>query len=375
MDFSRFTHLPVVDGHIHFPHATQLDDFRGVMDQTGSAQANLVAVPDLQHINGNPALIYFKALQPDRVYISGALDYSLVLADPAHAAQLLAAQPKVLKRIGFDGLKLIEGKPMVRKLLPMPLDSPPYAGFWATAEALAMPVVLHVADPEEFWDAAECPDWARANGWFYGDGTYPLKEELHAEVDHVLARHPGLKVILAHFYFLSADLPRAGRFLDAHPHVCFDLTPGVEMYYNLSRRPDASRDFFLRHQDQLVYGTDIGASAIERDPSEALNVAESLGRSWVVRQFLETDAVFGPPPAVGHWTKLDGSQFRGIALPGDVLAKIYGGNFRRFFGPVPAALHLKSALSELERLAGVMDAQAGAPVESRARLVARALRG
>ena len=45
------------------------------------------------------------------------------------------------------------------------------------------------------------------------------KEELYAEVDEVLRRHPNLRVIFAHFYFLSADLPRAARFFDAHPEA------------------------------------------------------------------------------------------------------------------------------------------------------------
>ena len=48
-------------------------------------------------------------------------------------------------------------------------------------------------------------------------GEDVTKEELYSEVEQVLRQHPGLKVILAHFYFLSADLPRARRFMDEHP--------------------------------------------------------------------------------------------------------------------------------------------------------------
>ena len=375
MEFTRFVAIPVVDGHIHFPHPDLADDLIDVMDRIGLVRANLVGVPDLEMVNQNPALIHFKARYPRRATICGALDYTQAWADPARASQALADQVATLKAIGFDGLKLIEGKPMVRKLLGIPLDGPVYAGMWAALEEQGLPVVFHVADPEEFWDDAGCPDWARAQGWFYGDGTYPLKEDLYAEVDRVLERHPGLRIIFAHFYFLSADLERAGAFLDAHPAVCFDLTPGVEMYLNFAQDLDAARDFFIRYADRLVYGTDIGASALDHDPAQGLDRAESLGRAWVVRQFLETDGPFGAPEGVGHWLGMDAEGFYGIVLPTGVLEKIYRANFERVFGAAPAVLDRGAAVAELERMAGVIDARAGERVDSPARQVARELAG
>jgi predicted TIM-barrel fold metal-dependent hydrolase len=269
---------------------------------------------------------------------------------------------------------LVEGKPVVRKLLAMPFDGPQYAGMWAALQEQGFPVVFHVADPEEFWDADGCPDWARAQGWFYGDGTYPLKEDLYAEVGRVLERHPDLKIIFAHFYFLSADLARAGAFLGAHPHVCFDLTPGVEMYFNFARTLEAARDFFIEYQDRLVYGTDIGATAVQRDPSQGLDWADSLGRAWIVRRFLETDGPFSAPEGIGHDLGMDSGGFHGIALPSDALEKVYHVNFERLFGSAPAPLDRDAALMELDRMAAALDARAGeGPVESPARRVARRL--
>jgi len=371
MDFSHFAAIPVVDGHIHFPHAGLMDDLVAMMEHSRVARANLVSIPDLQAINQNSALIYCKAHHPHRFYASGALDYVQGWADPARMPEVLAGQVAALQAIGFDGLKIVEGKPMVRKMLGIPFDGPEYAQVWAALEEQGFPVVFHVADPEEFWDAERCPDWARAQGWFYGDGTFVLKEDLYAEVDRVLEQHPGLKIIFAHFYFLSADLARAGEFLDAHPNVCFDLTPGVEMYFNFARTLDASHDFFIRYQDRLVYGTDIGAGAIHRDPARGLDWADSLGRSWVVRQFLESGGPFAAPEGMGHWLGMDAGGFHGIALPPDVLDKIYRTNFERLFGPTPAPLNRDAALAELERQAAVMDVRAGEPTNSPARQVAR----
>lgn len=370
MDFSGFEDLSVIDGHIHFSHPSLMDDVLAVMETTQTARANLVAIPDVQRINQNPALIHFKAHHPQRVTTCGALDYSQVFAAPDRASETLAAQIATLQAIGFDGLKLIEGKPMVHQMLPLRLDGPGYVGMWEALEATGMPVVFHVADPEEFWDVERCPDWARAQGWFYGEGSYPAKETLYAEVDRVLERHPRLRIVFAHFYFLSADLARAEEFLDAHPQICFDLTPGIEMYLNFAQDPDAARDFFLRYQDRLIYGTDIGARTIEGVPAQGLDMAESAGRTWVVRTFLESDTTFSAPEGVGHWLGMDAEGFHGIALPREVLDKLYRANFERMFGPESAPLDRQAALTELERMAATIDAQAGEPVESAARQIA-----
>jgi predicted TIM-barrel fold metal-dependent hydrolase len=88
---------------------------------------------------------------------------------------------------------------------------------WPTVESLGLPVVWHASDPEEFWDSERCPVRARESGFFYGDGMVPPQEVFYREVETVLACWPGLRVVLAHFFFLSNDLKRAAAFLEARP--------------------------------------------------------------------------------------------------------------------------------------------------------------
>ena len=161
MDFSHFRNIPIIDSHVHFVHPERMDELLALMDEAHHARANLVCIPNPDATTHNPAALYFKEHHPERVFLSGALEYATALADRAHASQILAGQVTALKARGFDGLKLIEGKPQVRKLLPLPLDGPEYAGLWAALESEQFPVVFHVADPDEFWDAERCPDWAR----------------------------------------------------------------------------------------------------------------------------------------------------------------------------------------------------------------------
>jgi predicted TIM-barrel fold metal-dependent hydrolase len=225
-----------------------------------------------------------------------------------------------------------------------------------------MPIVCHVADPEEFWDRDKAPKWALERDWFYGDGTFPAKEALYAEIDNVLARHPALKLVLAHFYFLSADLERAARLLDAYPHVCLDITPGGEMYNHFTRSGEGARAFFMRYQDRIIYGTDVSTRAIGQGGVEMV-----LSYPFFVRTYLETTTPFTPPPAIPHWLEEDLEAIVPIGLPKEVLAKIYHGNFERLFGARPAPLNLEPARAEVKRIADEIAALHGAEAENPAR--------
>lgn len=363
MDFSHLADIRIIDGHVHFRGIQWAEALLQWMDQASLARINVVSTPNLATVNQNSELVYLKTHHPGRFYASGGLDYLQVRSDPARMSEILGTQIHTLKRIGFDGVKLIEGKPTARKRWKLPLDAPEYQGMWTALEELQMPIVCHVADPETFWDRNAAPKWALERDWFYGDGTFPTKEALYAEIDRVLSRHSTLKLILAHFYFLSADLDRAARFLDAHPSVCLDITPGSEMYNNFTRTCKGTRAFFLEYQDRIIYGTDVNTGAIARN-----GIREPLSYVHFVRTFLETQQPFAPPPLIPHWMEADLKAILPLHLPSDVLLKIYHANFERLYGTDPAPLSPQVALAEVERIADEIDAHtSGAETKNPAR--------
>jgi predicted TIM-barrel fold metal-dependent hydrolase len=348
----RLADMPVIDSHVHFGAVGQIPEVLDLMDRAGVSQLGVVVTIHFERINLNPPAFHFKAQHPDRVYLFGGLDYSSVLepADPA-LTLTLADQVDRLMALGCDGIKTRSGKPTIYKQLGLPMDSDVYAGFYARAEEQGAPIVWHVGDPQEFWDEERIPSWARERGWLY-DQSYPPIESLYTQVANVLARHPRLTVIFAHFYFLSAQLPRAAALLDQYPNVYLDVTPGVEMYLNFTARWDAARDFFLKYQDRLIFGSDSGASAALYDRPH-FNIEGDLASIRMVRAFLETGETFAVPLA-GWATAGDWPPLRGLELPPDVLAKLYTGNFQRLVGPTPRPLDMELMQEELDRLEALM---------------------
>jgi hypothetical protein len=272
---------------------------------------------------------------------------------------MFAEYAGTLSKMGCDGIKMIEGKPDMRKMLAIPpFDSPAYAPYWQTLEESGLPLLWHVNDPEEFWDARLVPEWARGQGWFYGDGTFINNEAQYAEVLHVLERHPKLKVIFAHFFFLSAQLPRLADLLERFPNLYIDLTPGIEMYHNFSRDIQATREFFLKYQQRILLGTDIGAKALLSTPEMGIEPGESALRIGLVRRFLETEGEFQLDSAGGFlFGKFEG-PFQGLGLPEEVLRQIYGLNFERLAGSRPKTLDPQAIVAECERLAMMVQVMA-----------------
>jgi predicted TIM-barrel fold metal-dependent hydrolase len=355
----------IIDCHVHMGGMVNEASMMKIREATGIEKMNLVSIQNPSAGAGLPQSLYMKSQHPKMFFVFAGLNHAQKLSEGRVKTPSLAEQAEGFVKMGCDGIKMIEGKPTSRQRMDIPVTDPYFADYWACAEELGIPIVWHVNDPEEFWDPEKIPGWAKERNWGYGPDDVK-KEQLYDEVDEVLDRNPKLRIIFAHFYFLSADLPRAGRFFDDHPTVHFDLAPGIEMLYNLSHDLDASREFFIQYADRIVFGTDL---------SSGQSVIEGRIRAGIVFRWLESEDTFrvpeeadlllGPP---------EDGIILGLSLPEDVLKKIYRGNFARLAGIEPRKLDIDRAVEECERLGAIAEALSGKSAdETEASLVAKKL--
>lgn len=355
----------IIDGHVHMGPVSEEDSMLTVREVTGIEKMGLVSIQNPGEGAGLPQALYLKARYPGQFFVFAGLNHAERLSDGKVKTPGLAEQAERLIELGCDGIKMIEGKPTSRQQMDVPVTDPYFADYWARVEELGLPIVWHVNDPEEFWDPDHLPGWAKERNWGYGPEDVQ-KEELYAEVDEVLSRHPDLKIIFAHFYFLSADLPRAARLFDEHPNVHFDLAPGVEMLYNISRDPEAGREFFTKYADRIVLGTDLFSS---------LTPDEARFRAGIVFRWLESEDTFRVPGGADFLLgPPEDGVIRGMSLSDEVLDKIYRENFIRLASAEPKALNVDAAVEECELLAAIAEAMSGKPAaETEAARVAERL--
>lgn len=338
----------ITDAHVHWSPAIGYDELTEVLDETGTGRANLVLLPDREMLGFVPQAMVLKDRFPGRFYLFAGFDVSAYRC-PDSLGEQMKQYIEEMRRCGCDGLKIIEGKPQFHRMYPVPdWDDPVWEPFWAYAEETALPILWHVNDPEAFWDSDNAPDFAREKGWVYDESDIN-NEVQYLQVLQVLTRHPQLKIIFAHFFFLSAQLPRLAAILDAFPHVMIDLTPGVEMYQNFSAAPAKARRFFRKYADRIIYGTDIGGRAVIAGGTKGLNRKECLQRAALVRAFLlEKEPL--TVRADAYPTGIDDFVMIPLGLEAAEAQRIFSGNFRDFVGREPAAADAVGILRECGRL-------------------------
>ncbi len=327
-----------IDSHVHINSLPCLAYMKDYADHFGFQAVNVACLGQEKpwDVTQNMLALLLKHQDP-RFYAHGALLYPSVPVQKAGLdSSFFAGQARELEVLGFDGIKLLEGKPTTRKNLALAQNDPLYDAFYAQLEEAGTHVIWHVADPETFWHRETAPAFSLEAGWFYGDGSFLTQEQLYDEVLSVLDRFPKLKVTFAHFFFLSNFPDRAKALLDTYPHVTLDITPGREMYENFSKRPAAWRSFFQAYAQRIVFGTDMARSEFQGAPTDLIGA---------MTRFLASQDRFD------YW----GFTLGGLGLSRQAYQLIVQKNFQRLVGDRPRPVDPKAAQAYVERHADAID--------------------
>jgi len=217
------------------------------------------------------------------------------------------------------------------------LDDPRLAPIWDEAAALGVPVLMHQSDPCGFFQPVtpeneHYESLKKYSNWSFADPKFPRKAELLRRRDNLVRRHPRTTFILPHVANFPENLGYVSDLLDENPNTYIDVSARID---ELGRQPYTAREFIIRHQDRVLFGTDMPASA-------------EVYRCYF--RFLETfDEHFFPPDYDGTF-ELRRWPICGIGLPKDVLAKIYYKNVLKLLGGLKDAL--AGLLDADERLKG-----------------------
>jgi predicted TIM-barrel fold metal-dependent hydrolase len=187
---------------------------------------------------------------------------------------------------------------------------------WENAAKLGLPVLIHIADPSALFQPPDEKNelyelLRRRPQWTYYGKDLPTFEQLLDAQLNMLRRNPDTTFILAHVGSYAENLAWVSSMLREHRNAYVDIAARV---FELGRQPYTAREFFLRYQDRILFGTDRYPK-----PGEEYLPPDGLG---AIYRFLETnDEYFTPDlPGICSW------RLYGIGLPEKVLRKVYCGN-------------------------------------------------
>jgi len=249
---------------------------------------------------------------------------------------------------GFAGLKIskslgLEVENEEGDLVPV--DTPKLDPLWERAGELGVPVTIHTADPKAFFEEPgpqnerweelkEAPDWS-----VHGE-EYPSKSALLEARNRMVARHPDTTFILAHMANNPENMEAVAELLERHDNLYLDTSARIAEFGRHSA--DEIREFFLRFQDRILFGTDLGVQAkrtsrgllyklflgsVRKEEPKLEDVEPFFEKHW---RYFESDEpnIPHPIPIQGDW------KVHPIDLPHRVLRKIYWENAERIvFAP------------------------------------------
>jgi len=226
---------------------------------------------------------------------------------------------KVLKTLGlYLRENIFEGR-LIK------IDDPRFDPMWEACGALGMPVAIHISDPEAFFlptdntnerfeELNNHPDWS-----FHGK-DFPSNQELQEARNRVVAKHPKTQFIVLHVGNDAENLAYVSENMDRFPNMSVEIAARVG---ELGRQPRASRKFFDKYQDRILFGTDAVPNGTDT-PQQIYG--DELYQIYY--RFLETEDEYfdyapAPIPPQGRW------RIYGIGLPDGILKKVYNENAAR----------------------------------------------
>lgn len=196
-------------------------------------------------------------------------------------------------------------------------------------EKKGLAVTGHLGEPLNCWLPLDKmtikgdSDYFAANPKYhmYLHPDYPSYDDQIKARDHMLEKHPDLTFIGCHLGSLEWSVDELAKRLDRFPNMAVDMAARVShLQYQSVTDYNRVRDFCIRYQDRLLYGTDLSGEETENKEALEKKIHETWMNDW---RYFTTD------------NEMTSNQFRGnftgLHLPKEVVDKIFGGNAVKWY--------------------------------------------
>jgi predicted TIM-barrel fold metal-dependent hydrolase len=154
------------------------------------------------------------------------------------------------------------------------IDDPRIQPIWDYLTQKNTPVIAHIGEPLQAWIPLDennphygyYKDHPEYHAYNYPE--IPSWEEIMAARDNWIAKNPNLTIVTAHMGSMSHDLKLVADRLDKYPNMFVETA--ARWSDIILQDPELVRDFFIKYQDRVMYGTDFGINTLPdpKDPDE-----------------------------------------------------------------------------------------------------------
>lgn len=253
--------FPIIDMHSHayVKDEEGLDRWVETMDKAGIEKTIVMT----QKVGPKfDSILDFFSKYPDRFDVWCSIDYTGYDEEgygPDAVAELERCVKLGAKGVGELGDK---GKGLFYSntgpAIGMHSDDPRLDPLFQKCAELNLPVNLHIADPKWMYEVMDSTNDGMMNSlrWRLDNKEGILDHgEMMIRLENTLKRHPNTTFIICHLANCTFDLSIVGDMLDKYPNMYCDISA---RFCYLAPIPRAAKRFFVKYQDRLLYGTDLG---------------------------------------------------------------------------------------------------------------------
>jgi hypothetical protein len=150
---------------------------------------------------------------------------------------------------------------------------------------------------------------------------YPSYEDQISARDNLLAKHPDLIFVGCHLGSLEWNVDELARRLDKYPNMAVDMAARIcHLEYQSARDRNKVRDFCIKYQDRLLYGTDLSDEGAGTNQELSDNIHQTWIDDW---KYFTSDEIMTSKSFRG--------EFQGLKLPKEVVRKICSENAIKWY--------------------------------------------
>jgi len=191
----------------------------------------------------------------------------------------------------------------------------------------------HLGEPKNCWLPLEEMTTNNDRSYFekhpeyhmYKHPEMPSHEDIVASTGRMLEKHPDLRFLGAHMGSLEYSVDELAKRLDKFPNMAVELAARMgQVFYQTVDGREKVREFFIKYQDRILYGTDLADNESMTKEELEDNMESAWKRDWeyfVTDNEMESDLINSP--------------FQGIKLPKEVVDKIFYENANTWFALNP----------------------------------------
>jgi predicted TIM-barrel fold metal-dependent hydrolase len=300
---------PIFDAHTHITDIEKISSMIAIEDKYGvSKQIGIV--------HNEAGYLKARELYPDRFIFAKYLSISDMVK---YNVEPVLDQVSKLLDEGYTIAKAWFGPRFRDFIKDVPKDfrinHPKLEAIFQTLEDLNIPLIIHVSDPDTYYATH-----------YSNSEKYGLKNDHLKEIEDVMCLHPNLRVQVPH---LGAQpeikrLPDLSRWLNKFPNLVLDTASSRWMARELCKDTSMAREFMLKYQDKVLFGTDLFSGRGDLNYFSGRYVAQRV--LWDTREegtplpFTDDDTV-----------DIGGTFINGLDLPLSVLRKLYWENANKLY--------------------------------------------